>query len=172
MEEARGNAGGRRATGKRDERKPGPERVARSRMSVVRQRIEEKIDKAMSREMVFGRHARSKNQSRGIDATRGGGGAKIRLSSRIARQKPKHRALYRAEQTHPDVKKIQRDLRNVVEAAEDEGLARQAGSLAGWRAFADAALAVIGEVKIGQTDELFGEEMFGVGRRDDPIYEY
>src|SRR5580765_2145128 len=73
-------------------------------------------------------------------------------------QKPQDAAFYIAQDTHPDVKDIRRDLVVVVEAAIDETVVGQPSRDSCGDSLGDGSLGIVGLVSIGQIDDLLAIE--------------
>src|SRR5262249_44300351 len=119
----------------RQYRKPYPQCVARRRVGVVRQRIEEQVSQPMPRQVILGLLARRKYQTPWTDTARQPLFPQVLFRRRIVAQQPQHAAVDRLQQPHPYVKHLRRDLPIVVERTEDKAQFRQTDLRSGRRAF-------------------------------------
>src|SRR5579871_6071913 len=90
--------------------------------------------------------------------------ARFRLTSQIARcfgivlEQPQHAALDPCQQPHPHVENGRRDLIIVVETAEDKASIGKVELTARGCLLGDAALAVIGLIRVGKANDLLAVE--------------
>ena len=108
-------------------RQPRPERIARRRVRIVGQGIEEQIGDAMTRQMIVRRSSAGKDEPIRSDAAVFRFPPQIANRAGIVLEQPQHAAFDVTEKPHPDVEHGGDDLVIVVEAAEHEAGLRQPG---------------------------------------------
>src|ERR1700730_14021169 len=67
---------------------------------------------------------------------------------------PKHAVWHRAQQSHPELEYVRRDLVRIVERAENKRVVRQSAFLARRPTRRDGTAIVIGEIAVWQPDHL------------------
>jgi hypothetical protein len=136
-----------------------PKRIHRGCLRIVWQRVQDKIGQLMPRQMIFdGRANFGKHQPAGIYACFACCTPKIGNDEIVVAGKPKHAALDRMQQPHPDGKELWRDLVAGVERAKHEALLRQALRCALWNAPGNRLPRVIRKAGMRQMDDLFREK--------------
>ncbi len=153
-QQARGDTAREGVAGAGEHRKPRPQRIARRRVGVARERVEEEVGQTMARQVLVERPPRCKDETLRRHAARLGFVFEVAHGGGIVVEQPEHAAFSGFEQPHPDVEQLRRDLEAAVERAEDEaGIGKPLLRTRG-RALGDAALAVVGLVRVGKADDL------------------
>ena len=92
MQQAAGHAAGEGAADAGQHRQPRPQRVARRRVRVVRQRVDEEVGQPVPREVRVGREPRREHQALGGDAAPLGLAPQVACRRRIVLEQPQHAA--------------------------------------------------------------------------------
>lgn len=104
---------------------PRPQRIARRRMHIVWQLIEEQIRQPIAGQVLGEADPRCEGQAIGRDVSHLCLRAQVHDRERIVFQKPESAFRDGSQRTAPDAEKPRRDLVAVAEACEDETASRQ-----------------------------------------------
>ena len=140
----------------------GPEGVAGGGQGVVGQGVEKEVGQGVARQVVVKARALGKHQPLGGDAGLLGAAAQVGAGVFAALDQPQHAVRHGAQQAQPDGEDVGRDFLVAAEGAKDEcAFGQRLG--AARRGQGDGALAVGGQIAVGQAHDAFAVVRLAAG---------